>query len=122
MRYYLMTRSVREYDTYGQVGSEEVFRGSEANFDEIFKDIGIGGFKDIFEQVFGGREGGFADPFNFGFRFDEGREAGGFADPFNFGFRFGGGGRRRGQDLVYDAELSLEDVLKGKERKSNYQN
>ena len=104
----------KRYDTYGQVGSEEVFRGSEANFDEIFKDIGIGGFKDIFEQVFGGREGGFADPFNFGFRFDEGREAGRFADPFNFGFRFGGGGRRRGQDLVYDAELSLEDVLKGK--------
>ena len=61
----------KRYDTYGQVGSEEVFRGSEANFDEIFKDIGFGGFKDIFEQVFGGREGGFADPFNFGFRFDE---------------------------------------------------
>ena len=85
----------KRYDTYGQVGSEEVFRGSEANFDEIFKDIGFGGFKDIFEQVFGGREGG-------------------VTDPFNFGFRFGGGGRRRGQDLVYDAELSLEDVLKGK--------
>ena len=47
-------------------------------------------------------------------RFFGGREGGRFADPFNFGFRFGGGGRRRGQDLVYDAELSLEDVLKGK--------
>jgi molecular chaperone DnaJ len=85
----------KRYDTYGHVGSEEVFRGSEANFDEIFKDIGFGGVRDIFEQFFGGREGG------------------GFTDPFNFGFRFGGG-RRRGQDLVYDAELSLEDVLKGK--------
>jgi len=84
----------KRYDTYGHVGSEEVFRGSEANFDEIFKDIGFGGVRDIFEQFFGGREGGFTDPFNFGFRF--------------------GGGRRRGQDLVYDAELSLEDVLKGK--------
>jgi molecular chaperone DnaJ len=85
----------KRYDTYGHVGSEEVFRGSEANFDEIFKDIGFGGVRDIFEQFFGGREGG-------------------FTDPFNFGFRFGGSGRRRGQDLVYDAELSLEDVLKGK--------
>ena len=27
----------KRYDTYGQVGSEEVFRGSEANFDEIFQ-------------------------------------------------------------------------------------
>jgi molecular chaperone DnaJ len=85
----------KRYDTYGHLGSEEVFRGSEANFDEIFKDIGFGGVRDIFEQFFGGREGG-------------------FTDPFNVGFRFGGGGRRRGQDLVYDAELSLEDVLKGK--------
>src|SRR5215467_10666737 len=85
----------KRYDTYGHLGSEEVFRGSEANFEEIFKDIGFGGFRDIFEQVFGGREGG-------------------FSDPFNFGFRFGGGGRRRGQDLVYDAELTLEDVFRGK--------
>lgn len=85
----------KRYDTYGHLGSEEVFRGSEANFEEIFKDIGFGGFRDIFDQLFGGREGG-------------------FTDPFNFGFRFGGGGRRRGQDLVFDAELSLEDVLRGK--------
>jgi len=48
----------KRYDTYGHVGSEEVFRGSEANFDEIFKDIGFGGVRDIFEQFFGGREGG----------------------------------------------------------------
>src|SRR5918911_2049095 len=61
----------KRYDTYGHVGPEEVFSGSEANFDEIFKDIGFGGFRDIFEQIFGGR-GGFGnasnDPFGgFGF-------------------------------------------------------
>jgi molecular chaperone DnaJ len=50
----------KRYDTYGHVGQEEVFRGSEANFDEIFRDIGFGGgFRDIFEQFFGGRRGGF---------------------------------------------------------------
>src|ERR687886_1329397 len=49
----------RRYDTYGHVGSEEVFRGSEANFDEIFRDMGFGGFRDIFEQIFGGRSAGF---------------------------------------------------------------
>src|SRR3954447_25380629 len=47
----------KRYDTYGHVGAEEVFRGSEANFDEIFKDIGFGGFRDIFEQIFGGQGG-----------------------------------------------------------------
>jgi molecular chaperone DnaJ len=85
----------KRYDTYGHVGPEEVFRGSEANFDEIFRDIGFGGFRDIFEQLFGRRGGGFF----------------GGDDLFGFG---GFGGRRKGRDIVYDMELSLEDVLKGK--------
>ena len=88
----------KRYDTYGHVGSEEVFRGSEANFDEIFKDMGFGGFRDIFEQIFGNRTG-------FG-RVNAG-------DPFGFGFSFGGG-RTKGQDLVYDIELSFEEVLRGR--------
>ena len=88
----------KRYDTYGHVGSEEVFRGSEANFDEIFKDMGFGGFRDIFEQIFGNRTG-------------FGRASGG--DPFGFGFSFGGG-RTKGQDLVYDVELSFEEVLTGR--------
>src|SRR6184192_3424608 len=48
----------KRFDTYGHVGAEEVFRGSEANFDEVFKDMGFGGFRDIFDQIFGGRAGG----------------------------------------------------------------
>ena len=47
----------KRYDVYGHVGTEDAFRGSEANFDEVFRDIGIGGFRDIFEQIFGGRGG-----------------------------------------------------------------
>ena len=83
----------KRYDTYGHVGQEEVFRGSEANFDEVFRDMGFGGFRDIFEQFFGGaRRGGF-----FG------------DDLFSFG-----GGRRKGRDIVYDMELTLEDVLNGR--------
>ncbi|MFL6359758.1 MAG: molecular chaperone DnaJ [Nitrososphaeraceae archaeon] len=90
----------KRYDTYGHVGSEEVFRGSEANFDEIFKDMGFGGgFRDIFEQIFGSRTG-----------FEGGVNRG---DPFGFGFSFGGG-RRKGQDLLYDLELSFEEVLRGR--------
>ena len=87
----------KRYDTYGHVGTEEVFRGSEANFEEIFKDMGFGGFRDIFEQFFGSRAG-------------FGR---GTSDPFGFGFNFGGG-RQKGRDILYDVDLSLEDVLRGK--------
>ena len=65
----------KRYDVYGHVGTEDAFRGSEANFDEVFRDIGFGGFRDIFEQIFGGR-GGFGG-------------IGGGNDPFGFGFNFG---------------------------------
>lgn len=82
----------KRYDTYGHVGADEAFRGSEANFEEIFRDMGFGGFRDIFEQMFGGRRGGF-----------------GFGEDL-----FGFGGRRKGRDIVYDMELALEDVLKGR--------
>ena len=89
----------KRYDTYGHVGAEEVFRGSQANFDEVFKDMGFGGFRDIFEQIFGGGgRGGFGSARN---------------DPFGFGFSFGGG-RKKGRDIIYDVELSLEEVLKGR--------
>ncbi len=40
------------------MGNEEVFRGSEDNFAEIFKDIGFGNVGDIFEQIFGRMGGG----------------------------------------------------------------
>ena len=90
----------KRYDTYGHVGADDAFRGSEANFEEVFRDMGFGGFaKTIFEQMFGGRGGG-----------------GGFegSDPFG-GFSFNiGGNRRKGRDVLYDMELSLEDVLEGK--------
>ncbi|HEY1211520.1 MAG TPA: molecular chaperone DnaJ [Nitrososphaera sp.] len=87
----------KHYDVYGHVGAEEAFRGSEANFEEVFRDAGFGGFRDIFEQLFGRRGGGF------------------FGGDDLFGFGFGGGsGRRRGQDIIYDMELTLEDVLHGR--------
>ena len=88
----------KRYNMYGHVGAEEAFRGSEANFEEIFRDAGFGGFRDIFDQIFGRRGGFFGD------------------DLFSFGFGGGGGSssRRRGRDILYDMELTLEDVLKGK--------
>ena len=87
----------KRYDTYGHVGTEEVFRGSEDNFAEIFKDMGFGGVGDIFEQIFGRMGGG-------------GR--GNRNDPFGFGSR-NNDRRIRGRDLLYDVDMTLEDVLKG---------
>src|ERR1044072_1844196 len=91
----------KRYDTYGHVGADEAFRGSEANFEEVFKDMGgFGGFRDIFDQFFGRGGGGVGGGgFSFG--------GGSVEDMFGFG-------RRKWNDLVYDMNLSLEDVLPGK--------
>ena len=86
----------KRYDTYGHVGTEEVFRGSEDNFAEIFKDMGFGGVGDIFEQIFGRMGGG-------------GRNRN---DPFGFSSR-NNDRRIRGRDLLYEVDMTLEDVLKG---------
>ncbi len=47
-----------QYETYGQEGfsqrysDEDIFRG--ANFGDVFQGMGVGGFDDIFAQLFGG--------------------------------------------------------------------
>jgi molecular chaperone DnaJ len=85
----------RLYDQYGHAGidqqfsQEDIFRN--ADFGDIFRGMGIdfdlGGFEDIFERFFGRRT--------------------------DFGRR--GQQRRRGADLRYDIEISLEDAYKGVE-------
>ena len=89
----------KRYDTYGHVGNEEVFRGSEDNFAEIFKDIGFGNVGDIFEQIFGRMGGAGGGGFN--------------NDPFSFNSRTSNR-RQRGRDLLYDVDMTLEEVVKGK--------
>ncbi|MDE1861433.1 MAG: molecular chaperone DnaJ [Thaumarchaeota archaeon] len=82
------------YDAYGHAGvdgkysTEDIFQGSKVNFEDIFGS----GFDSIFANLFGGGGGGF--------RF------GGFGSGF---------GMERGADLVYDTEITLDDVLKGKQ-------
>ena len=85
----------QQYDTLGHAGfdqrytEEDIFRG--ADFSDIFGDLG-GGFSDIFRVFFGG--GGFG---------------GG-----------GGGGYNervaRGQDLLYELTVTLEEAAKGTEK------
>jgi len=83
----------QQYDMLGHAGfdqrysTEDIFRG--ADFDSIFRDLGFG-FGDIFRRFFGGGFGG-------GF--------GGFGERIN-----------RGQDLVYDLEVTLEEAARGAEK------
>jgi len=86
------------YDQYGHAGidqrfsSEDIFRG--ADFGDIFRGMGIDfnfGFDDIFERFFGQRSG----------------------------FDRQGSQRRRGMDLRYDIQISLEDAYNGLESEIN---
>jgi molecular chaperone DnaJ len=84
----------QQYDMLGHSGfdqrytREDIFRG--ADFDSIFRDLGFGfGFGDLFNIFFGGR--------GFGEQEYERRPA-------------------RGQDLLFDLEITLEDAAKGAER------
>ena len=83
----------QQYDMLGHAGfdqrytTEDIFRG--ADFDSIFRDLGFG-FGDILRRFFGGGFGG-------GF--------GGFGERIN-----------RGQDLVYDLEITLEEAARGAEK------
>src|SRR3989338_1193907 len=78
------------YDQYGHAGvdgrysREDIFQGARTNFDDVFSNFGFGGFDSIFENLFG-RSGGF----------------GGFA-------------RQKGQDILYETNITLDDVFRGK--------
>ncbi len=82
----------QQYDQLGHAGfdqrytKEDIYRG--ADFDSIFRDLG-GGFGDIFRQIFGGGMGGFG---------------GSYGEQVN-----------RGQDLLYDLNITLEEAAKGTE-------
>ncbi len=83
----------QQYDTLGHAGfdqrytEEDIFRG--ADFDSIFRDLGVN-FGDLFSQLFGGSFGGFG---------------GGFRERTN-----------RGQDLLYDLNITLEEAARGTEK------
>lgn len=88
-----------EYDQFGRAGiyerynAEDIFRG--ADFDSIFRDIG--GFGGIFEQLFRGFGG-------FGFQT--------FSEPQR---------PSRGQDLVYETEISFEEAANGAAKEIEFQ-
>ena len=80
----------QQYDLLGHAGFDQRYSTEDifrgADFESIFRDIGFG-FGDLFRTFFGGGFGG------------------GFRERIN-----------RGQDLVYDLEITLEEAAKGTEK------
>jgi len=80
----------QQYDMLGHAGFDQRYTQEDifrgADFSSIFRDLGFG-FADIFRQFFGGGFGG------------------GFGERIN-----------RGQDLVYELEVTLEEAAKGTEK------
>jgi len=81
----------QQYDLLGHAGFDQRYTAEDifrgADFESIFRDIGFG-FGDLFRTFFGGGFG-----------------VGGFRERIN-----------RGQDLVYDLEITLEEAAKGTEK------
>jgi molecular chaperone DnaJ len=83
----------QQYDTLGKQGfdqrytEEDIFRG--ADFNDVFRDLGGGGFNDIFRMFFGGSG------------FGEGR----YSERTN-----------RGQDLLYELNITLEESARGAQK------
>lgn len=103
----------QQYDTFGAEGfhqrftQEDIFRNF--NFGDIFRDLGLS--DDIFSTLFGG-----------GFR--RGARKRDFGGDFGFGqfYRQGAadyesGRPQKGQDLVTDLQISLEEAARGSERR-----
>jgi len=81
----------QQYDMLGHAGFDQRYTAEDifrgADFESILRDIGFG-FGDLFRTFFGGGFGG-----------------GGFRERIN-----------RGEDLVYDLEITLEEAAKGTEK------
>ena len=110
----------KQYDMFGAEGfqqrftQEDIFRGFD--FSDIFQEFGFGHFggrkrgggTGIFENLFSGATGGS------GYRAK--------ADPFGSFFTgFGGGARGiKGQDIIYELPVHLEDIVQTSQKTISY--
>jgi curved DNA-binding protein len=105
----------KNYDMFGSEGfhqrysTEDIFRGF--NFGDLFKEFGFES-GDLFSQLFGGGRGG-----RKAYTSRTGRGPGGFDYGRDFsGFSTGRQTSVKGQDLVYDLNLTLEESTTGGEK------
>lgn len=109
----------QQYDSFGAEGfqnrfsQEDIFRGFD--FSSIFREFGFGGARsdNIFSQIFGGGMGSGQGRAHF--------HAGG--SPFQSSYQGFQGQPRgiKGQDLVYELSLTLEDIANGAEKLIAYE-
>ena len=104
----------KQYDTFGSEGfqkrftQEDIFR--DFDFSSIFKEFGFGGgSQNVFSQVFGGFGRGFSG-------------ARGPSQDSPFGAFQGRGRVTKGQDLVYELPLTLEEAFSPTSKVISYQN
>ena len=113
----------KQYDTFGSQGfsqrfsQEDIYQGSDIS--DILREMGLGG--DFFSRIFGGggggRGGGFRS-YTYG-----GPGMGGMGGPgMGQGHPFGGMGGQpmKGQDLIYELPVSLEEIFHGAEKMVSY--
>jgi curved DNA-binding protein len=107
----------KQYDMFGAEGfhnkfsQEDIFRGFD--FGSIFSEFGFGGSgkaQNIFSQIFGGMGG----PGKY--QYGGGSPFGGSADGFH-----GHPRAMKGQDLIYELPLTLEDLSKSTNKIISYQ-
>lgn len=114
----------KQYDTFGSQGfkqrysQEDIYQGSDIG--DILREMGLGG--DFFSRIFGGRGGG---PGGFrAYTYGQGGPRPGGPGPGMGGFDYGAygqpGGVMRGNDLVYELPVSLEEVAHGADKMVSY--
>ncbi len=108
----------KEYDTYGSDGfkqrysQEDIFQGSDIS--DILRGMGVGG--DAFSQFFGGgRGGGRTYTFHGG-----GPQPGMGGFGFNQAYGGMGGAPLKGNDLIYELPVTLEEVFAGGDKMVAY--
>lgn len=116
----------KQYDTFGEQGfkqrysQEDIYRGSDLG--DILRDLGLGG--DFFSRIFGGGGPGGGGGFRaYTVHGNPGMGGPGMGGPrFDPRQGFGGGpaGPMRGNDLIYELPLTLEEAFQGGEKMISY--
>ncbi len=110
----------RQYDTFGSAGfhqrfsQEDIFRGFD--FGDILKDFGFSS-DDIFSTLFGR---GSKRKFRFG---DFGAREGPayeYGSPWGKAFQSGARGPQKGDNVIYDLYITMEEAAFGAEKKVSY--
>ena len=121
------TEKRKQYDTFGSQGfrqrytKEDIYKNSDIS--DILRDMGLGG--DFFSRIFGNQAAGRSGPSGFrtytytGGGARPGPGYGGMGPDFG-GFQQGAQAPQRGNDLVYELPVSLEEVFEGTTKMVSY--